>query len=88
MTSKPGCEYDFGMSLAGVRLLARRCPACRWREPGLRRSSGTGEGVSRTPPASADERGESRSRVTLGAASEYPLPGTPADRPVVVVNAL
>jgi len=33
------------MSLAGVRLLARRCPACRWREPGLRRPSGTGEGA-------------------------------------------
>jgi len=32
------------MSLAGVRLLAGRCPACRWREPGLRRPSGTGEG--------------------------------------------
>ena len=30
-----------GMSLADTRLLARRCPAQRWREPGLRLSCGT-----------------------------------------------
>jgi len=29
------------MSLADTRLLARRCPACRWREPGLRLACGT-----------------------------------------------
>ena len=34
-----------GMSLADTRLLARWCPACRWREPGLRRSCGTWEGA-------------------------------------------
>jgi len=39
------------MSLAGVRWLARRCPACRRREPGLRLPRGTGEGVSRYCPA-------------------------------------
>jgi hypothetical protein len=33
------------MSLAGVRLLARRCPAYRRREPDLRHSRGTGEGA-------------------------------------------
>ena len=31
-------------SLAGARLLVRWCPACRWREPGLRLLHGTGEG--------------------------------------------
>ena len=36
-----------GMSLAGVRLLARRCPAYRRREPDLRHSRGTGEGAPR-----------------------------------------
>ena len=44
-TSEPGCFGDSGMSLADIRLLARWCPACRRREPGLRRSRGTGEGV-------------------------------------------
>ena len=34
LTSKPGCLADPGMSLAGARLLARRCPAWRRREPG------------------------------------------------------
>jgi hypothetical protein len=45
VTSKPGRGRGSGMSLAGVRLLARRCPACRRRESDLRRSRGTGEGV-------------------------------------------
>ena len=35
------------MSLADTRLLARRCPACRRREPGLRLSRGTWEGWPR-----------------------------------------
>ena len=35
-----------GRSLAGAVLLARRCPAYRWRESGLRLSWGTWEGVS------------------------------------------
>ena len=47
LTSKPGCFGNSGMSLAGVRLLARRYPACRRREPGMRLPCGTGEGVSR-----------------------------------------
>ena len=34
MTSKPRGSPIFGMSLAGARLLARRCPAYRRREPG------------------------------------------------------
>ena len=34
-----------GMSLADTRVLARRCPAYRWREPGLRLWCGTWEGV-------------------------------------------
>src|SRR6266704_2661390 len=35
------------MSLADTRLLARRCPACRRREPGLLLSRGTWEGPPR-----------------------------------------
>src|SRR2546421_2187897 len=35
------------MSLADTRLLARRCPACRRREPGLQLSRGTWEGQPR-----------------------------------------
>lgn len=27
LASKPGCRWNLGMSLAGARLLARRCPA-------------------------------------------------------------
>jgi hypothetical protein len=34
VTSKPGAHLSPGMSLAGTCLLARRCPACRWREFG------------------------------------------------------
>ena len=57
MTSKPGCQCDPGMSLAGARLLARRCPACRRREPDLLRPCGTGEGVSgHVLPGQAGER--------------------------------
>ena len=45
-TSEPGCFGDSGMSLVDIRLLARWCPACRRREPGLRLPRGTGEGAS------------------------------------------
>jgi hypothetical protein len=45
MASKPGRPKGPGMSLAGARLLARRCPACRWRESGLRLLCGTREGA-------------------------------------------
>ena len=41
MTSKPGFHFGPGKSLAGARLLARRCPAWRPREPGLLLSRGT-----------------------------------------------
>src|ERR1017187_1958955 len=49
-TSEPGCFGYSGMSLADIRLLARWCPACRRREPGLRLPHGTGEGASRYWP--------------------------------------
>jgi len=46
------------MSLADTRLLARRCPACRWREPGLRLTCGnTGRRVPIPRP-----RGRERER--------------------------
>jgi len=38
------------MSLAGARLLARWCPACRRREPDLRLLHGTWEGGRRYCP--------------------------------------
>jgi hypothetical protein len=44
LTSKPGHSSSPGMSLAGARWLARRCPAWRRREPGLRLLHGTWEG--------------------------------------------
>ena len=39
-----GQDRTPGMSLAGARVLARWCPACRRREPGLRLLHGTREG--------------------------------------------
>jgi hypothetical protein len=47
MTSEPGRLNGSGMSLAGARLLARRCPAWRRRESGLRLLHGTWEGGRR-----------------------------------------
>jgi hypothetical protein len=41
MTSKPGWGVNPGISLAGARLLARRCPVWRWRESSLPLSCGT-----------------------------------------------
>jgi len=41
MTSKPGCGVYPGMSQAGARLLAWRCPVWRRREPDLPLSYGT-----------------------------------------------
>ena len=52
MTSKPGRLNGAGMSLAGARLLARRCPAWRRRESGLRLLHGTWEGGRRYGSAS------------------------------------
>ena len=47
MTSKPAQIFGVGRSLAGARLLARRCPVWRRREPGLRLVHGTWEGRCR-----------------------------------------
>ena len=47
LTSKPGRLNGAGMSLAGARWLARRCPAWRRRESGLRLLHGTWEGGCR-----------------------------------------
>jgi hypothetical protein len=44
MASELGRVRGSRMSLADTRLLARRCPACRQREPDLRLSRGTWEG--------------------------------------------
>src|SRR5436190_22648907 len=45
------------MSLAGARLLARRCPAWKRRESGLLLSRGTGEGAPRYPRPARAVRG-------------------------------
>ncbi len=47
-----GSDIVPGMSLAGARVLARWCPACRRREPGLRLRHGTWEGRCRYRPPS------------------------------------
>ena len=47
LTSEPDRLNGSGMSLAGARLLARRCPAWRRRESGLRLLHGTWEGGCR-----------------------------------------
>jgi hypothetical protein len=63
MTSKPGRLNSPGMSLAGARLLARRCPAWRRRESGLRLLHGTWEGGCRHRcPGAGECRGGERER--------------------------
>lgn len=52
LTSEPGHSSSPGMSLAGARWLARRCPAWRRREPDLRLLRGTWEGWCRYRPSS------------------------------------
>src|SRR3954464_4024373 len=47
LTSKPERSRVSGTSLAGAPLLARWCPAGRWREPGLLLLHGTWEGGCR-----------------------------------------
>jgi len=75
-----------GMSLADTRLLARRCPASRWREPGLRLSCGTWEGVPGHCRCSGGERESPSRECPVGRQST--VAGTPADRPVVVMKSL
>jgi len=55
-----GQDRISGMSLAGARVLARWCPACRRRESGLRLLHGTWEGWCRYRPPS--RRGWCRGR--------------------------
>jgi hypothetical protein len=75
------------MSLAGARVLARWCPACRRREPDLRHLRGTWEGRPRhCCPWWGWREGVSRGRRTVGI--EYRRVGVLADRLVVVVKFL
>jgi hypothetical protein len=61
-----GCSRT---SLAGARLLARRCPAWRRREPGLRLSRGTWEGGRRyCAPVPAGAGGREGARRAAGTA--------------------
>jgi hypothetical protein len=57
------------MSLAETRLLARRCPACRRREPGLRLSRGTWEGWPRYCRRQGGEREHAQAGGTCEALS-------------------
>jgi hypothetical protein len=68
-TSKPEWVKDSGMSLAGARLLARWCPACRWREPGLRLLCGTREGACSTLRPAGCERERAKRQKLRG--TEY-----------------
>lgn len=70
VASEPGRILSPGMSLAGTRLLARRCPAWRRREPGLRLAHGTWEGVPRYA-CSSQGRGEGVSRRLQPEGIEY-----------------
>ena len=75
------------MSLADIRLLARWCPACRRREPGLLLPCGTGEGVSgHILPGQAGER--EHPKRFAAARDRVPSPDALADRLVVVVKFL
>src|SRR5258708_35804211 len=76
-----------GMSLADTRLLARRCPAQRWREPDLRLSCGTWEGAPRYSAAGVGRAAGSFSSV-LSARGRVPSRGAQADRFVVAVRLL
>jgi hypothetical protein len=86
-TSKPKYRRIFGMSLAGARLLAGWCPACRRREPDLLLSHGTGEGVPRHCLPCWGRR-EGVSQATETARDRVPTWGALADRLVVVTKPL
>ncbi len=65
LTSEPDRLNGSGMSLAGARLLARRCPAWRRRESGLRLLHGTWEGGCRhCRPGAGRRRGREGARRT------------------------
>ena len=64
VTSKPGVHLSPGMSLAGTCLLARRCPARRWREPGSGVHSELGNLSLRNRGRFGDEDAPGRERET------------------------
>ena len=69
VTSKPGCSRSARDESGGCPLfLARRCPACRRREPGLRLLHGTWEGTPRHC-LSRMARGSCRAAETVKAVS-------------------
>jgi len=81
------------MSLAGARRLARRCPAWRRREPGLRLPRGTWEGARRYCGPALGVRvragGErERAQAAWPARRWVPRRRALADRLVVVVSPL
>jgi len=77
--AKPECP---GRSLAGARWLARRCPACRRREPDLLLSYGTWEGVPRQLSFAAVQGGRRQgvSRAAETVRDWVPERGVLADR--------
>jgi hypothetical protein len=66
VTSEPGTTFRPGRSLAGVRLLARRCPAWRRREPDLLLPCGTWEGTHDTGSDSSSDGPLARGSVPSG----------------------
>jgi hypothetical protein len=77
-----------GMSLAGVRVLARRCPACRRREPGLRLLQGTWEGMPRYCGPRSCGRREGVAESVVPVRQRVLSRGVPTDRLVVAVKSL
>jgi hypothetical protein len=82
MTSKPGSEYDSGMKPGGSPLIGQVVSGM---EVARVRSAAFEWNRRRRFPDTA-RFGERQGRTVT--VSEYPSPGTLADRPVVVVKAL
>ena len=88
MTSEPGLMERPGMSLEATCVLSRRCPACRWREPGPGSGAERGNLSSRkrrpfTGPLWSPGRERECPKWRHPRGVEYRLRGTGADRLVV-----
>ena len=87
MTSEPGFIERPGMSLEATCVLSRRCPACRWREPGPGSGMERGNLSPRYRGRSLGHRPPGRERECSKwwnpRGVEYRLRGTGADRLVV-----
>ena len=90
---KTGASRYPGMSLAGTCLLARRCPALRWRELGSGSGTERGNLAPDTGPAvqlgeKPPGRREREPQVAETTRGRVATQGTGADRSVVAMKAL